>query len=83
MASDGQTTVVRVSVGRREGDITELDMHHLVRLGARVDYYVERHRLALVATDVYVDAMRQAGLATHVRPDFMPGRDRVVGISGA
>jgi len=31
----------------------------------------------------YLEAMRDAGLATRVIPDFMPGRDRVVGIAAS
>lgn len=83
IAAHGDTTVVRLTVSRRDGDITDLEMHHLVRTGMEVDYFVENHRLALMATDVYVDAMRQAGLSTDVIPDFMPGRDRIVGLAGA
>lgn len=83
IADDGETTVVRVTVSRRKGDITDLDMHHLVRTPAGVDYFAEKHRLELVHTGVYIDAMRAAGLETHVIADFMPGRDRVVGRAGA
>src|SRR5215831_1914503 len=83
VASDGKVTVVRLALTRRIGDITELDMHHLVRSHGGVEYYMEQHRLALVATNVYTAAMREAGLTTRVIPDFMPGRDRVVGVADA
>lgn len=83
VASDAQRTVVRVAHTRRIGDITELDMHHLVRAAGGVVYFMEQHRLALVATDVYVAAMRAAGLSVRVIPDFMPGRDRVVGFAAS
>lgn len=83
VAGDADTTVVRLAVSRRSGNDTDLEMHHLVRSGTEVEYYVENHRLLLVPTDLYVTAMQDAGLATRVLPDFMPGRDRVLGLAGA
>src|SRR6266705_1205708 len=62
VARDDQTTVVRVAFSRRDGNITELDMHHLVQTAKGVDYFVETHRLALVPTDDYVAAVEAAGL---------------------
>ena len=83
VASGRETTVIRLTVSRRNENITDLEMHHLVRHGTAVDYFVEEHRLALMPTDVYVGAMRDAGLTARVIPDFMPGRDRVVGVSAS
>jgi hypothetical protein len=76
-------TVVRLSFSRRAGRITELDMHHLVRTASGIEYFVEGHRLALVPTEEYVAAVESAGLKATVVRDFMPGRDRVVGIRSA
>jgi SAM-dependent methyltransferase len=78
-ASDDATTVVRLVSSRREGDLTTLDMHHLVRTGAGIEHFHEEHRVRLVATDEYVAAFEAAGLTAHVAPDYMPGRDRVIG----
>jgi dTDP-3-amino-3,4,6-trideoxy-alpha-D-glucopyranose N,N-dimethyltransferase len=80
IARDDEATVVRIAAGRREGNITELDMHHLVQTAAGVDYFMERHRLVLTPTEDYVAAVEGAGLKAHVIPDYMPGRDRVVGV---
>jgi SAM-dependent methyltransferase len=79
IASDDSTTVVRLSMGRRSGAITELEMHHLVQDSGGVEYFVEQHRLALVPTDEYVGAFEAAGLRPRVVP-FMPSRDRVIGL---
>jgi dTDP-3-amino-3,6-dideoxy-alpha-D-glucopyranose N,N-dimethyltransferase/dTDP-3-amino-3,4,6-trideoxy-alpha-D-glucopyranose N,N-dimethyltransferase/N-methyltransferase len=79
IASDGETTVVRVSFSRREGRITELEMHHLVRTRTGIDYFAETHRLALAPTAEYVAAFKKAGLQAEVLPNFMPGRDRIMG----
>lgn len=79
IASDDHTMVVRLSVTRRVGRITELDMHHLVRTDSGIEYFVEAHRLALTPTEEYFSAVEAAGLTARVVPNFMPARDRIVG----
>ena len=79
VVSGGDVTVVRLATKRREGGITELDMHHLVQTRDGVEYFMESHRLALTATDDYVAAVNDAGLRANVIPDYMPDRDRIVG----
>jgi hypothetical protein len=78
IANDDELMVVRLAFSRREGSITELDMHHLVRTGTGIEYFSETHRLALTPTEDYVSAVEAAGLNAKVIPDYMPGRDRVV-----
>jgi SAM-dependent methyltransferase len=78
VASDGEMMVVRLSLSRRVGNVTELDMHHLVRTESGIEYFVETHRLALTPTEEYVSAVENAGLKARVVP-FMPARDRIVG----
>ena len=79
IAQDDEVLVVRLSVSRRAGSITELDMHHLVQTGAGIEYFVESHRLALTKTEDYVAAVEDAGLTARIIPDYMRGRDRIVG----
>lgn len=79
IAQDDEVLVVRLSVSRRAGNITELDMHHLVQTSAGIEYFVESHRLALTRTEDYVAAVEDAGLAARIIPDYMRGRDRIVG----
>jgi SAM-dependent methyltransferase len=79
VASDDTTMVVRLTLSRRTGSITEMDLHHLVRDADGIDHFVERHRLALVSTADYIAAFEAAGLRPRVVP-FMPSRDRVVGM---
>lgn len=80
IAQDDETLVVRLAFTRREGAITNLDMHHLVQTAERIDYFVENHRLALTPTEDYVSAVEGAGLAARVIPKYMPARDRIVGL---
>ena len=80
VASDDEVTVVRLSYSRRNGSITELEMHHLVQTDAGIDCFMEPHRLRLTETDEYVSAVTEAGLEARVIPDYMPNRDRIVAI---
>jgi SAM-dependent methyltransferase len=79
-ADDGETLVVRVGRSWREGNLTTLEMHHLVCTEGGIRHFSERHLLALVPTDVYVAAVQRAGLGAEVERDYMPGRDRVIGV---
>lgn len=79
-AEDATTTVVRLSRSTRSGRITTVEMHHLVRTGEGVDYFVEIHETMLTSTEDYVAAAEAAGLSVDVVRDFMPGRDRIVGV---
>lgn len=79
VARDEEVMVVRVAFSSREGSVTELDMHHLVRTQAGIEYFSEVHRLALTPTEHYVAAVEAAGLTARVVRDYMPGRDRIVG----
>jgi SAM-dependent methyltransferase len=79
VASDDEVTVVRLSVSHRDGNITELEMHHLVQTDDGIEYFMEPHRLRLTDTNDYVSAVKDAGLEARVIPDYMPNRDRIVG----
>lgn len=79
VVTEGDVTLIRLSSNRREGSITEIDMHHLVQTNAGIEYFMETHRLALTATADYVSAVSDAGLKSRVIPDYMPNRGRVVG----
>jgi SAM-dependent methyltransferase len=78
IASDDEMTVVRLTFSRRFGNITELDMHHLVRTESGIEHFVENHRLALTSTEDYIFAVENAGLRARVLSNFMPARDRIV-----
>ena len=79
-ADDGETLVVRLVHSWREGHRTTLEEHYLVRRRGDIRHFAERHVLALVPPAEYVAAVEAAGLAAEVEPDYMPGRDRVIGV---
>ena len=55
-------------------------MHHLVQTDDGIEYFMEPHRLRLEETAEYVSAVTDAGLEARVISDYMPNRDRIVGI---
>jgi SAM-dependent methyltransferase len=78
-AADG-VEVYRLVHSRREGRITTLTEHHLVRSSEGIEHFVETHVLALTPTDEYVRAAEAAGLRVEVLANYMPERDRIVGV---
>lgn len=72
------TTVVRVSYGTSRGDLSHLDMHHLVGTeGEGVTYFAEGHDMLLVPDEGYVAALTAAGLTDVVVTDGYPRRARL------
>ena len=82
-ADDGTTTVVRLSRSTRDGRFTTIDMHHLVGDESSIEYFVEHHVMMLTPTEAYRAAVESVGLTVEVIPDFMSGRDRIVGVKPA
>jgi dTDP-3-amino-3,6-dideoxy-alpha-D-glucopyranose N,N-dimethyltransferase/dTDP-3-amino-3,4,6-trideoxy-alpha-D-glucopyranose N,N-dimethyltransferase/N-methyltransferase len=79
-ATDGKREVYRLVYSRREGPITTLTHHYLVRDASGIDHFVEEHVLALTPTSEYVHAAEAAGLHVEVKPNYMPDRDRIIGV---
>jgi len=79
LASADGVTVVRLATSHREGRITVLDMHHLIRSQDGIEHVAERHHMALTPSADHVAAMVAAGLTvTAVVHDHLPGRDRII-----
>lgn len=79
-ATDGDLQVVRLTHTSRDDRIARLDMHHLVHDASGIHHFVERHTSMLVPTETYIAAAQAAGLTAGVVPDFMPDRDRIIGV---
>lgn len=54
--------IARMNVSERRGNISVMDMHHLVADASGVRYFVERLELAMFTRDEFVRAFEQAGL---------------------
>ncbi|HKR97934.1 MAG TPA: class I SAM-dependent methyltransferase [Candidatus Dormibacteraeota bacterium] len=79
-ATDGRIEVYRLVHSRREGRITTLNHHYLLRDPDGIQHFLEEHTLALTPTADYVAAAKETGLEVEVLPDYMPERDRIVGV---
>lgn len=75
--------ISRMSVSRREGDLSVIEFHYLMATRAGVEHFTERHELALFDHREYVDALAAAGLEVFHDPAGLPGRGRFIGIKPA
>jgi SAM-dependent methyltransferase len=82
-AEGGGVKIARVSVSRREADISVLDMHHMVASTDGVERFIERHELRLFTHEQYLAAFVAAGLITAFDAEGLMGRGLYVGLAGA
>lgn len=75
--------VARVAVGRREGEMSVLDMHHMVASKDGVERFFERHEVRLFTHEQYLSAFTAAGLVTVFDPEGLNGRGLYVGLASA
>lgn len=75
--------VARVSVSRREGEVSVLDMHHMVASRNGVERFFERHEVRLFTHEQYLSAFAAAGLVTVFDADGLDGRGLYVGLASA
>jgi SAM-dependent methyltransferase len=61
--------VARMCVSDREGDVSVLDMHHLVGRPEGIEHYVEAHRLRMFSEAEFDRAFRVAGVEARFDPD--------------
>jgi len=71
--------ISRMSVGRREGRLAVLDMHHLIATPAGVEHFVERLELTLFPHEAYRSALAAAGMSIAFDPQGPMGRGLFVG----
>lgn len=79
-ADDGTTTVVRLVRSKRDGRITTLEQHYLVRDNTGIDHFFEQHALLLTPTEQYSSAAQAAGLSISATVEAMLDRDRIVAV---
>jgi SAM-dependent methyltransferase len=60
--------VARMCISEREGDVSVLDMHHLVARPEGIEHYVEGHRLRMFAEADFDRAFGAVGIAAHFDP---------------
>jgi SAM-dependent methyltransferase len=80
-AEEGELRVIRMGWTRREGDLTFLEMHHLVGDADGVEYFREDHVLRLRPDAATIALMEEAGLRTGVVSSPLHNRSRFVGVA--
>lgn len=71
--------VARISVSEFEGRVAILDFHILIAKDGEVDFFSERHELALFTEDEYLASFREANLDVRFDPEGLMGRGLYVG----
>ncbi len=71
--------IARISVGRREGRVGVLEMHHLIGTPTGVEHFVERLDMTLFSLEAYRSAMAAVGMSVEFDPQGPMGRGLFVG----
>ncbi len=73
--------IARVGISKRQGNISILDMHHLIaEKGKSVEYVVERNELGLFEVNRTLKLMQEAGLRGQFLKRGLIGRGLYIGI---
>jgi hypothetical protein len=80
LAEHEELRIARMNTVVREGDLTWMDMHHLVGTPDGVEHFVERHELGLYTDEQYGDAIAAAGLEPEHDAEGLIGRGLWLGI---
>ncbi|HXY18173.1 MAG TPA: class I SAM-dependent methyltransferase [Candidatus Nitrosopolaris sp.] len=78
-SSNGKLSVDRMGYSRREGNISVVDLHHMVGTERGVQHFLEVHELAMYTEDEFRDAFTEAGLTFEVDPEGLIGRGLYIG----
>ncbi|HEX4836830.1 MAG TPA: class I SAM-dependent methyltransferase [bacterium] len=71
--------VARMNVARADGGKAVLDFHYLVATPRGIEYFTERHDLALFPHEAYLEAFRACGLDVVYDPEGLIGRGLYIG----
>ncbi len=80
LINESELKVARVLVSGRVGQVSTLDIHHLVARPRGVEYFVEHHELGLFTQDEYLMAFHEAGLDVTHHAEGLLGRGVYVGV---
>jgi hypothetical protein len=80
---DPDLKVARMSVSRRDANVSVLNFHYMVASRDGIRTFTEPHRLTLFTDAEYRNAFRKAGLFVDHEPGGFAGRGLYVGYSRA
>ena len=75
--------IARVGVSRRTGDVSVLEMHHMIGSASGVERFFERHDVRLFTHEEYLAAFTAAGLVVVFDAEGLTGRGLYVGLASA
>lgn len=75
--------LARINTSRVEGQLSIMEMHHLVGTPDGVEHFVERLELAMFTDEQYVEAFLQAGLRVVHDEHGLDGRGLYIGVQSA
>lgn len=78
-ATDGDATIVRLSLASRRANLSIMDWHFLLARRGRVEHFAEHHEVGLFERHEYSEAMESAGLVVETDPAGAHGRGRYFG----
>lgn len=71
--------VTRTACNSIDGNISILNMHHLVETPEGTEEFTEEHRLALYTAEQFQTAFKNAGLSVHLDQQGLSGRGLYIG----
>ena len=71
--------IARFSIAKARGQLSVLDLHHLVATPHRIQHFVERLEMGLFTHEEYLDAFRRAELETVYDPEGLMSRGLYIG----
>jgi SAM-dependent methyltransferase len=78
-SSNNKMTVARMGVSSKEGNVSVLQMHHMIGTSSGVEHFLETHKLAMYSDDDFTNAFTKAGLEIEIDPEGLTGRGLYIG----
>jgi SAM-dependent methyltransferase len=71
--------VSRMGISYKDGNVSRMDMHHMVGTSNGIEHFVETHELAMYTDEDFADAFTKVGLGLEIEPEGLTGRGLYIG----
>ena len=78
-SSNDNMTVSRMGISSQEGNVSIVDMHHMVGTKDGIEHFIERNKLAMYSDEEFADAFAKAGLQMDIDTEGLIGRRLCIG----